>query len=112
MEHGAVKHQSKQYLVENGLYKKQEPKPWDKTGRSRPRWRPKKDQTEDQHQEESGSNACGKEDRTIDQTENQNVEPNQSGSIACGKQAKTKDQNREICDQMDRIDDQHLDGSD
>ena len=42
LQHGAVVHQSKQYLVENGLYKKQEVKPWDKVGRSRPRYRPKK----------------------------------------------------------------------
>ena len=27
LEHGAVKHHSKEYLVQNGLYKKQQPRP-------------------------------------------------------------------------------------
>ena len=42
MRHGAVEHQSKEFLIRNDLYKKQQPKPWDKVGRSRPRWREKK----------------------------------------------------------------------
>ena len=47
LQHGAVVHQSKQYLIEQGLYKKQEVKPWDKVGRSRPRFRTKKSEAAD-----------------------------------------------------------------
>ena len=57
LKHGAVVHQSKEYLMENGLYKKQALRPTDKVGRSRPRRRAKQT-VEEQATDEGEESKC------------------------------------------------------